>query len=404
MVITTQQKTIRPGYKKTEVGVIPEDWGVEAFKDMFSISAGGDFDPRLSSGEYDDTHVYPVYSNALTNAGVYGYCSYSDHKAGSITVTARGTLGVAHYRDREFTAVGRVLVLEPRKKLDGRFFAEYINDRVRFAIESTGVPQLTAPQISKYKLPVPPPIEQSGIATALAGVDALIASLAALLAKQHDLKTAVMRELLAGKRRLPGFSGEWKLKRLGSLGTFRGGNGFPTKYQGDVEGDYPFFKVSDMNNEGNSKFMIASNNWISENTRKRIGANIFPAKTVVFAKIGAAIFLERKKILSRDSCIDNNMMGFVVDEGLADPRFVHCLLLNSQLGKLIAATALPSLNGRDIAALEFGIPRIPEQRAIAAVLSDMDLECAALETRREKTQALKQGMMQQLLTGHIRLI
>jgi type I restriction enzyme, S subunit len=80
----------------------------------------------------------------------------ADHPADSITITARGTLGVATYRDHRYTTIGRVLVLEPKGQTAGQFFAEFINSRVKFAVESTGVPQLTAPQISSYYLAVPP--------------------------------------------------------------------------------------------------------------------------------------------------------------------------------------------------------------------------------------------------------
>ena len=159
-----------------------------------------------------------------------------------------------------------------------------------------------------------------------------------------------------------------------------------------------------MNNEGNSTFMINSNNWVSQTVRKEIGANTFPRHSIVFAKIGAAIFLERKKVLSQESCIDNNMMGFVLDEDVAYYKFIHYLFLHIQLGKLVSTTALPFLNGREIAGLEYGIPKLEEQRAIATVLIDMDAEIAALEQRCGKTRDLKQGMMQELLTGRIRLV
>jgi type I restriction enzyme S subunit len=235
-------------------------------------------------------------------------------------------------------------------------------------------------------------------------VDALISGLDRLIAKKRDLKRAAMQQLLTGKRRLPGFSGELEVKKLGDLGKFRGGSGFPIKYQGGVEGDYPFFKVSDMNNEGNSTFMISSNNWVSQTVSKEMGAKTFPKHSIVFAKIGAAIFLERKKVLSQESCIDNNMMGFVLDEGVAYYKFIHYLFLHIQLGKLVSTTALPSLNGREIAGLEYGIPNLEEQTAIAAVLSDMDAELAGLEQRRDKTRSLKQAMMQELLTGKTRLV
>src|SRR5260370_11394879 len=77
---------VKPGYKQTEVGVIPEEWKVSTFGDVFKVTAGGDFDPKRSKSYQDEIHRYPIYSNALTNYGLYGYCSYADHPAGSITI------------------------------------------------------------------------------------------------------------------------------------------------------------------------------------------------------------------------------------------------------------------------------------------------------------------------------
>jgi type I restriction enzyme, S subunit len=196
---------------------------------------------------------------------------------------------------------------------------------------------------------------------------------------------------------------DWDVQNLGTFGKFRGGNGFPLRYQGHVFGDYPFFKVSDMNNDGNALFMQNSNHWITEKIRKELGATAYPSGSIIFAKIGAAIFLERKKILSRDSCIDNNVMAFVFSSPAADWRFLHYIFLTIELGKLVSATALPSLNGRDIAALTFRFPKAPEQRAIAATLSDADALIAALDALIAKKRDLKQAAMQQLLTGKKRL-
>ena len=218
---------LKPGYKQTEVGVIPEEWDVREFRNQFSISAGGDVNPELSLSEQDTVHCFPIYSNALTNNGLYGYCSYADHPAKSITITARGTLGVATYRDHRYTAIGRVLVLEPKHESAGRFFAEFINGRIKFAIESTGVPQLTALQISGYRLVVPPPPEQRAIATALSDVDALLGGLDRLIVKKRDLKQAAMQQLLTGQTRLPGFHGEWEVTTLGKIAAFFKGKGLP---------------------------------------------------------------------------------------------------------------------------------------------------------------------------------
>lgn len=395
---------LKPGYKKSELGAIPVEWKVSKFSEIFSITAGGDVDPHRSSSHQDMAHPYPIYSNALTNRGLYGYCSYADHPPASITITARGTLGVANYRDHPYTAIGRVLVLEPKSEIAGNFFAEVINNRIKFAIESTGVPQLTAPQISTYRLAIAPFAEQCAIAISLSDANALIDTLNKLIAKKRDLKQAVMQRLLTGQTRLPNFTGQWEMVRASEIGRFRGGSGFPTRFQGAVSGTYPFFKVSDMNHQGNEIFMETANNYIDEPLRKKIGAIAFPAGSIVFAKVGAGIFLERKKILTRTSCLDNNMAAFTLDSGRSDNRFIHYVLLSKKLGDLVSTTALPSISNGVLHAMVLPLPPLQEQAAIATVLSDMDAEIAALEARRDKTRALKQGMMQELLTGRTRLI
>jgi type I restriction enzyme S subunit len=196
---------------------------------------------------------------------------------------------------------------------------------------------------------------------------------------------------------------EWEVVNAGAIGRFRGGNGFSLKFQGRTNGTYPFFKVSDMNNEGNETFMFQANHRITEETRKQLGATAFPAGSIVFAKVGAAIFLERKKILAQPSCIDNNLTAFVLDGHRADVRFVHTLLLATKLGSLVATTALPSISGKQLNELVLRLPPLPEQRTIAAALSDVDALIGGLEQLIAKKRDLKQAAMQQLLTGQTRL-
>jgi len=234
--------------------------------------------------------------------------------------------------------------------------------------------------------------------------DALIESLETLIEKKYRIKQGAMQELLTGKKRLPDFSGEWVQCTAGDIGSFRGGSGFPTKYQGDVSGAYPFYKVSDMNNDGNETYMSDSNNWISEDIKKIISATVFPIDTIIFAKVGAAIFLERKKILSTPGCIDNNLAGYILDLTKVDVRFIHYVLLNIKFGALVNTTALPSLSGTVLSEIALLLPSKPEQIAISKILSDMDSELFELETKHTKARQIKQGMMQELLTGKIRLV
>jgi len=196
---------------------------------------------------------------------------------------------------------------------------------------------------------------------------------------------------------------EWESVKAGEVGRFRGGNGFPLRFQGETARDYPFYKVSDMNNEGNDTFMVDSNNWISEGVRKQLSATAFPADSIIFAKVGAAVFLERKKILTKPSCIDNNLAALVLDKTRTHVRFVHYSLLNIKFGTFVTATALPSLSGTVLSQITFALPPLPEQRAIAEALSDMDALISRLDQLITKKRDLKQAAMQQLLTGHRRL-
>ena len=153
------------------------------------------------------------------------------------------------------------------------------------ATGTTSVAAIYTRDLVRLKVPLPTKVEQEAIAEALSDTDTLIESLEQVIAKKRRLKQGAMQGLLTGKKRLPGFDGEWKVVNAGSIGRFKGGSGFPIAYQGNASGEYPFFKVSDMNNEGNETFMTTANNYISETVRMRLGAYAFPPKTIVFAKV-----------------------------------------------------------------------------------------------------------------------
>ena len=208
-------------------------------------------------------------------------------------------------------------------------------------LKGAAQPGLNCGDIEKFIIPIPPTkAEQEAIAEALSDADALIESLERLIAKKRQIKQGAMQELLTRKKRLPGFTAEWEVTRADKIGKFRGGSGFPTRFQGATSGRYPFFKVSDMNNPGNEIFMRTSNNRISDSVRKQLGAVVFPEGSIVFAKVGAAVFLERKKILNDPSCLDNNMAAFLLEKDQVDCRFMHYMLLDTKLGALVRETLI----------------------------------------------------------------
>lgn len=247
-------------------------------------------------------------------------------------------------------------------------------------------------------------MEQQHIAKALSDMDDMIASLEKLIAKKKAIMQGTMQELLTGKRRLPGFSEEWEEKAIHSFGRFISGNTFPLTFQGNQNGKYPFYKVSDFNNQGNERFLKKANNYISIETAEKLNCNIIPTESIIFAKIGAAIFLERKKMTTTDCCIDNNTMSFQSYSN-ASAHLLWYMFQRIRFSELVEATALPSLSGKAIGSIILRFPpTLGEQTAIADILLEMDAEINALEKKLSKARQIKRGMMQQLLTGRIRLM
>ena len=295
------------------------------------------------------------------------------------------------------------------KSLDSKFFAYLTRsplgrDIIRPMAQGSTRYNIAKTNLLNGRFPLPPLKEQEAIAEALSDADAAIESLDALIAKKRDVKHATMQQLLTGRTRLPGFTADWKEVRLGDVGSLRGGTGFPLRFQGRKSGEVPFYKVSDMNLSGNEIQMFGSNNWISEGDSRVIGAAPFPKGSIVFAKVGAAVFLERKRILTRPSCIDNNMMAIVPDASCMDVRFLHFALQMVRFGDLVSATALPSINASGVAGISLALPSLKEQEAIAEALTVMDDELEALTEQASKLRMVKQGMMQDLLTGKVRLV
>lgn len=198
-----KQGTMQTLLNSYENGRLKAGWVVKKLGDIFEITAGGDLRKNEFSKTADVNHQYPIYSNALTNCGLYGYCRSFDYSGSFITVTARGNIGFSVARNCAFAAIGRLLVLKPINDINCQFVSEYINLRVEFANENTGVPQLTAPQISNYEIAIPSKnSEQTRIAAILSDMDAEIAALETKLAKYRHIKQGMMQNLLTGRIRL----------------------------------------------------------------------------------------------------------------------------------------------------------------------------------------------------------
>ena len=162
------------------------EWEKKKIGDLSEVKASGDLDEACFSKFQSTTHLYPVYSNAVENAGLYGYYSLPQYKKNSVTITARGTLGVAFLRNHEFMGIGRLIVVSDLRNLDPCFLKECWNHLAVIPREVTSIPQLTAIAVRATVLPIPRPAEQQRIADCLSS---LAARLAAQVQKINALKT-----------------------------------------------------------------------------------------------------------------------------------------------------------------------------------------------------------------------
>ncbi len=262
-------------------------------------------------------------------------------------------------------------------------------------------------QIRNFYVPMPSPSEQRAIAAALSDVDALLSGLEQLIAKKRAIKQATMQQLLNGKTRLPGFCGEWELRQLGDV-TVKVGNGITPSGGEKVyrEEGRPFIRSQ---NIGWGRLLLDDVAYIDEETHSSFPATEVMRNDVLLNITGASI--------GRSAIADDRVKGGNVNQHVCiiradattlDARFLNLLLLSEagqkQIDSYQAGGNRQGLNFGQIKSMQIHLPDFAEQTAIAAVLSDMDAEIAALEQRRDKTRLLKQGMVQELLTGRIRLI
>ncbi|WP_082222013.1 restriction endonuclease subunit S [Helicobacter pylori] len=181
----------------------PSNWQKVRLGDIFFITAGGDLSkPHYSNTKQSDFN-YPIYSNAIEKKGLYGYSSFFIIKNKSITITSRGTIGVAFFRDYPYVPIGRLLVLQPKiSNIDCRFYTEYINSKVKFNTEQTTIPQLTIPKVALCEIPLPPLNEQIAIANVLSGLDHEIISLKNKKRQFENIKKALNHDLMSAKIRV----------------------------------------------------------------------------------------------------------------------------------------------------------------------------------------------------------
>lgn len=420
---------MKPGYQQTEVGVVPDDWDVRPLAEVAKVTSG----KRLPLGYFVGEKVTP-----------YPYIRVTDMRPGRVDtrdikyVPEAAYPPISKYRifkDDLFISVAGSLgiVGSVPDELDGANLTEnadrisaitcdkdyllhvMLSAVVQGVIESEQTvgaqPKLALMRIRNFSIPLPPTeAEQRAIAAALSDVDALLGGLDRLIAKKRDLKQAAMQQLLTGQSRLPGFSGAWEMKRLGDHVTFLR-NGVNSRAELQAEGRVKYLHYGDIHASANSLLSPQTLPSLPDAKAARLdrlhdGDVIFADASEDIAGVCKSVELRGARdieVVSGLHTIAARFAKTVLADGFKG-FLQYCPSFATHLRRLAAGTKVYATNRAHIASVEMRLPSVAEQTAIAAVLSDIDAELAALEARRDKTRDLKQAMMQELLTGRTRLV
>ena len=413
---------MKPGYKQTEVGVIPEDWEVAPLgKCLASRPSYGINAPAVP---YSDRLPVYIRITDISEDGRFipdGKMSVKSELSGNYylsdgdIVFARtgASVGKSYQynpNDGPLVFAGFLIRIRPEtQKLLPAFVAAYVTTGnywrwVRLMSMRSGQPGINGNEYSQLPIPCPPIPEQRAIAEALSDVDGLLCGLDRLIAKKRDLKQAAMQQLLTGQTRLPGFHGEWEVKTLGEIGRFLKGSGV-TKDQ-TRSGTLACIRYGELYTRHND-VVRDFQSWISPEV----------AATAVRLKQGDILFAgsgETKEDIGKCAAFVSNIEAYaggdivILRLDCSDPVFLGYYLNTGSIARQKASRgqgdAVVHISSSALSKVHCKLPPVPEQTAIAQILSDMDAELTALEQRREKTLALKQAMMQELLTGRTRLV
>jgi type I restriction enzyme S subunit len=283
-------------------------------------------------------------------------------------------------------------------------YAQQTGVFARVALQTTSIAHLGGSRFEKLVFGWPDDErEQAAIAEALSDVDGLLAALDALIAKKRAIKQAAMQQLLTGKTRLPGFSGAWQTKCLGELVAFLSG-GTPSRgVSAYWHGDIPWISASSLRT-----FYV----WRSDTNLSKegvaAGSRMAPVGSTLLLVRGSALHNEiLAGLVTKPVCFNQDVKALVPSSSLLPEFLTFCLHGRAdELLRLVSSAGNTAgvLDTNVLKAFEILLPETREQKAISAALAEIDAEIAALDMRREKTRAIKQGMMQQLLTGRVRLI
>jgi type I restriction enzyme, S subunit len=423
---------VKEGYKQAEFGVIPEDWEVVKLSDLTTIIGDG---IHATPNYTDRSGYYFINGNNLSDGEIVffegtkqvSFEEYANYKKNlndkTILLSINGTIGNLAYYNNEVVIIGKSVCYINIKQSTNEFFiyyqlhSKYVGNFYDNELTGSTIKNLSLNSIRNTPIVLPKSQdEQKAIATALSDIDGLINSLTKLIEKKKNIKQGAMQELLTGKKRLDGFSGEWVFRTMGNLFKFSGGysasreqlstEGYSYLHYGDIHGSaktfvdikHEYLEIPKLNIELNK---------ISKDKLLQDGDIVFVdaseddegvSRHVVIRNTQSIPFISGLHTIvakSKTSELDNLYKEFCFQSQE----------LKKQFSFYAAGIKVSGISRSNIIKIVLKIPpTIEEQTAIATILSDMDSETETLQAKLNKYKAIKQSMMQELLTGRIRLL
>ena len=390
----TQNNNIPQGYKKTEIGIIPQEWEVKRLGACFSIGHGRDY-KHLSNGDI------PVYGSG----GIICYVGSFLHDGETVCIGRKGTINKPFYYNGPIWTVDTLFYTHSFQSVLPRYIG-YLFDSIDWMRynEATGVPSLTAKTISNIKKAVPPMGEQRKIAEILGVWDKAIEKQSRLIERLEVRKRALMQRLLTGRVRLNGFTTPWQKIKLGEIGKFDKGVGVPKeKIVSEGCKAITYGEIYTKYNYVINRFA----SYIDEETARE--SKEISSGTILFAGSGETLEDIGKCVAFIDEGVAYAGGDIIIFKPTIEvDSLVLSYILNSpsaikQKRKYGQGHSVVHIYQKDLARIEFELPSLPEQKAIAEVLTAADNEIATHCKKLDALRLQKRGLMQQLLTGKTRV-
>lgn len=408
---------VKPGYKQTEAGIIPEDWHAKRLADIgrFSKGLGIKKDESLSGTipciRYGEIYTHHNYIIKKFNSFISSDVAKTSQKlnigdilfAGSGETKEEIAKAVAFTQQVEAYAGGDIVILTP-KSTNSTYLGYALNSPSVIRQKASkgqgdAVVHITPHSLGEVVLPIPSQSEQSAIAMALSDMDALLESLNSLIAKKRAIKQAAIQQLLSKKSSLREHQDRWQIQRLGDLATMSSGgtpsSGNPEYYGGDI----PWVSISDMTKGG--KFISQTDRNLTTLGLKNSAAKIFPQNTVLYSMYAS---LGECSIANVPTSSSQAILGIQTGNNLI-PRFLYHYLhyIKPTIISLGQQGTQSNLNKSMVQNFLIPTPPLEEQAEISKIIDDMDNEIETINRLKIKNSDLKQTMAQALLTGQIRL-